>query len=195
MNFDYSKKTDEDLMRLSVGNSSAFAELVYRWQSPLLRYVVRFSGASHECAEDIVQNSFLKIYKNLYGFDYSLKFSSWAYRITHNETLNHLRKEKNLVPLDGKVGDEDSLKLIEILTDETDIEKELSKKEEIKKIQKVLKNLSPDFREILVLKYLEDKSYDEISDILKKPAGTVATLIHRAKEQLKTLAQKNNLTI
>lgn len=185
------KLSDEKLIEASPYDQNAFAEIVNRYEKPLLRYLFRFSNFKKECAEDILQEAFLKMYRNLYSFDPSLKFSSWAYRITHNEAINYLRKRKEAISIDFKP--EEGEALIDVLSSEVDLPKEFSKKETSQKIRSALKNLPPDYQEVLVLKYFEDKSYDEISDILKKPSGTIATLLNRAKEQLKTLIIKNNL--
>ncbi|MBU1935691.1 sigma-70 family RNA polymerase sigma factor, partial [Patescibacteria group bacterium] len=89
--------------------------------------------------------------------------------------------------------DDDVKSLIDILESDVNIVKDIKKKDLQQKVRKVLSMLSPDFREILILRYLDEKDYKEISDILKKPMGTVATLINRAKAQFKQIAEKNNL--
>lgn len=190
---DYTSKTDTQLVKLTLENQEIFLYLMQRYEARLLRYIRRLSGFNQGCAEDILQESFLKIYKNLNDFDQDLQFSTWAYRITHNEAINYLKKISNekIIPLE--TDDQDVVSLINILESDIDIAKDMAKKELQEKVQKIISMLSPQFREILVLKFLEDKSYQEISDILEKPMGTIATLINRAKEQFKKVAEKNNL--
>ena len=190
---DYKTKTDAELVALTLKDQEVFLHLVNRYENRLFRYIRRFTGVSIECAEDILQEVFIKIYRNLNDFDPDLSFSSWVYRITHNEAINHLKKANNQITVPLETDDKDSLDLINILESETNIPKELDKKELQKKVQKVVSMLSPDFRDVLILRYLEEKDYKEISDILKKPMGTVATLINRAKAQFKQIAEKNNL--
>lgn len=190
---DYTSKTDNELVKLTLKNQEIFLHLMQRYEKKLLRYIYRLSGSSQEFAEDILQEIFIKIYKNLNDFDTDLQFSTWAYRITHNETINYLKKVGNEKTIPLETDDQDVINLIDILESDIDIVKDTAKKELQDRVQKVVSMLSPQFREILVLKFLEDKNYQEISDILQKPMGTIATLINRAKEQFKQIALKNNL--
>ena len=135
----------------------------------------------------ILQEVFIKVYLHLNDYDASLPFSSWIYRIAHNETITHFRKEKNR-PLVLDKGDDDEFfgKIVDDL--------ELSRADgqyDVSDIQTVLERLEPRYRDILVLKFFEDKSYEEISDILQMPQGTVATLINRAKKKVKASLEKN----
>ncbi len=86
--------TDEQLVEESLKDKNNFALLVERYERRLLRYIKRLTGYYNHHAEDIVQEVFIKIYKNLNNIDTSLSFSSWAYRIAHNESINHLRSKK-----------------------------------------------------------------------------------------------------
>jgi RNA polymerase sigma-70 factor, ECF subfamily len=185
-------KNDNKLVKAALKNQEAFGELVDRYDAKLARYIRRFTGLSKECTEDILQEVFLKIYKNLNNFDQALKFSSWAYRIAHNEAINHLRKNKTKT-LSLETDEEDAVNLIEVLKSDTDIAKETSKKELQEKVQELLRSLPENYKEILILRFLEDLEYTEISDILKKPIGTIGTLINRAKAQFKQLAIKHQL--
>jgi RNA polymerase sigma-70 factor (ECF subfamily) len=188
----FKSKSDAKLVVLALKKQDAFEELVSRYEKRLFRYIRRFAGLSDQCAEDILQEVFIKIYRNLNNFDPDLKFSSWAYRITHNETINHIRKNKHNHTIALETDDEDAANLIDFLSSEDDIPKEISKKELQKEVREILDRLSPDYKDVLILRFLEDLEYSEISDILKKPMGTVATLINRAKAQFKTLALKNH---
>ena len=190
---DYTSKTDSELVSLTLVDQEVFLYLMERYEESLLRYIRRFSGVSKENAEDILQEVFIKVYRNLNDFDQDLSFSSWIYRIAHNETINQLKKinKEKTIPLE--TDDEGVVSLIDILENDVDIAKEVEKKDLQQKVQKILLMLSPAFREILILKFIEDKSYEEISDILEKPIGTVGTLINRAKIQFKQIAEKNNL--
>lgn len=187
------QKTDSELVLLTLQNEDYFLYLMQRYEGKLMRYIYRITGLSKEDIEDILQEVFLKIYRNLNDFDTDLKFSSWAYRIAHNEALNHSKKHKNKETVSLETDNEDVISLIEVLESDVDIPKELAQKELGEKVRAVLFSLDPKYRDVLVLKFLEYKDYAEISDILKKPMGTIATLINRAKEQFKKLAEKNNL--
>jgi len=88
------KKEDSELVELSLKKQDYFYCLILRYQEKLLRYIRRISASSKEDAEDILQEVFMSVYKNLNDFDNSLKFSSWIYRIAHNKTVSHWRKQK-----------------------------------------------------------------------------------------------------
>ncbi|MCX6793272.1 MAG: RNA polymerase sigma factor [Candidatus Falkowbacteria bacterium] len=177
--------SDEILAKLALKDQAAFAELVNRYQAPLRRYVSRLARLDETDIDDVLQEAFIKLYLNLNDFDPKLKFSSWLYRIVHNETINHFRKRsvKYEVGLDIE-GDE---KWNEFWEDEgiNRIDQTLANE----KIQETLNKLSPNYRDVLILKYLEQKNYDEISDILQKPPGTVASWLNRAKTQFRSLYQ------
>jgi len=179
------KNTDAQWVALSLKNPDAFGPLVDRYEAKLSRYIRRLSGLEKESVQDVLQEVFIKTYTHLNDYNPQLSFSSWIYRITHNETINHLRKNKKqtILPLESE--DEESTKLIEVLRSEVDVEAELERKQLIEKIQQTIGQLPGRYREILVLRYMEDLDYQEISDILKMPMGTVATQINRAKKKFK----------
>lgn len=184
---DVANLTDEELAKLSVADTVYFGELIKRYEKILFRYVVRRSHASKEDVEDIVQNSFIKMYRNLNDFDTTLRFSSWAYRITHNETIDWYRKQKTRPVLVVQKEDED---IFATIASDVDIEGEAIKRDTREQIEKIIKTLDQKYQEIILLKFFEDKSYEEIADILQIPIGTVAIRLSRAKkilhEQLQT---------
>lgn len=186
-------KTDVELVSLTLQSPDNFEVLVERYEKKLLRYVRRFSGLDLESAEDALQEAFIKIYSNLNGYDQNLSFSSWAYRITHNETISYLRKHSKIKTIAIESDSEDEASLIEILKSEEDIEMDYSKKELGEKVRKAINDLPEKYRDVLILKYLQDLDYKDISDILKIPMGTVATLVNRAKKKFKEIAIQNNL--
>lgn len=179
------EQSDEQLVRESLKDKDKFALLVERYEQKLLRYIKRLTGHYNDQAEDILQEVFIKIYRNLNNFDPSLKFSSWAYRIAHNESINHIRKKKETTPIE--TDDTETANLINILESDTNIQEETSQKELATKIRQVIYKLPKKYRDVIILYYLEDKDYQEISDILKKPTGTVGTLLSRAKDKFKQL--------
>lgn len=184
----YSEKTDEELVALTIQNKQRYLYLMQRYEQKLIRYVQRIILCSKEDAEDVVQETFIKTYEHLNDFDTSLKFSSWIYRIAHNEAINALRKISRL-PLTPRTEEEHFF--LESIADSSDLEEEMLKKMESESVRAALSNISEKYREVLILKFLEEKSYEEISDILKKPVGTVGTLINRAKVKLREELQNN----
>ena len=182
------KLTDNELVKRTLSKPDYFGCIVERYEKKLLRYILRLSAISSEDAEDVLQDVFLTVYKNLNDFDGDLKFSSWIYRITHNKVVSLWRKSKNRPAV---FKNEDNLTLFDDIVDKENVLEELMEKDMIREVERVLKKMKREYAEVLVLKFLEDKSYTEISDILKKPMGTVATLINRAKKEFRGIVKED----
>ncbi len=174
---------DEQLVELSLNEDKEFfSELVEKYQVKLTRYIKRISNLSTEEIEDILQNSFIRAYRNLNNFDNKLKFSSWIYRIVHNEVIDTYRKSfskgrDNLIKID-----EGAIRNISDDFDTVSLSEEFFTE---KYIQLALDRIDIKYREVIILRYFEEKNYQEISDILKKPMNTIATLLSRAKKQMR----------
>ena len=179
---------DNQLVVLSINDSQYFYCLMRRYEEKLSNYVRRFTYLTDDDIADIVQESFINAYQHLNDCDCNLKFSSWLYRIVHNQAINFMKNNKQSVKIDIENDDE----FVDWLVADTNIEKETIKLHFNDFIQTVLQKLKPEYKEVLVLKFFEDKEYSEISDILQKPMGTVATLLSRAKIQFKKIYEKEN---
>ncbi len=188
----YSKKSDAELVRLSLKDQDNFLYLINRYEQKLLRYIRRISNTSLEDAEDLLQEVFIKVYLKLNDFDQDLKFSSWIYRITHNQVISNYRKLKAR-PQSILLDAEDDF--IESIVADLDIEREVDLSYLRKNIFKILSKLETKYRDVLVLKFLEEKNYREVSDILKKPIGTVGTLINKGKKKFKQELEQQNLKL
>lgn len=186
------EKTDEELVGLCLTDQFYFTQLIKRYERPLLRYVLRISNLNAEDAEDVLQEVFIKVYQNLNNFDRKLKFSSWVYRITHNEVISNFRKRKIRPQTLSTEFDE---AIINNIATDFDIKNELDNKYLQGNINKVLSRIDYKYSQILILKYLENKSYQEISDILRRPGGTIASLLHRAKKQFARELAKQNIKL
>lgn len=163
-----------------------FACLYDHYEERLLRYILSISNLSQEDAQDILQESFIKAWINLNDFDPELKLSSWLYRIVHNETIS-LSRKKNSYGKNNKVDIEENTLI------NNDFERicDPDEEEEYQITSEILDAMPLKYREVLVLKYLERMSYEEISDVLRIPEGTVATRMNRAKKMFKKMALKN----
>lgn len=179
--------SDIELVSLSLKDKEVFSQIIERYQNKLYRYVRRISSFSDDHISDILQNTFIKAYTNLNSFDTSFQFSSWLYRITHNETISFLRKNKKHI--EATLFPDDSLE--EFISD-VDIEGQHGKIEDSEVLWKAIRSLNQKYQDVIMLKYFEHKSYDEISDIIQKPPGTVATWISRAKKEIQNILKKNN---
>lgn len=188
------KYTDQDIVALvSSWEIDAFYCLVEKYEKKLLNYILRITNISYEDAENLLQDIFLKIYTNINSYNSDYSFSSWIYRIAHNYTIDYYKKNKNKQNVNLNSWDDKDINFLELLESDENIEKNIINKELILKIKKILNSLDIKYREILILKFLEEKNYKEISDILKIPEWTVATLINRWKKQFKQKAEEQNL--
>jgi RNA polymerase sigma-70 factor (ECF subfamily) len=178
---DFEKLTDEQVVEeVRSDDQELYHIIVERYQEKLLRYAVNIVKDDDK-AMDVVQNSFIKAFINLNGFNVKKKFSSWIYRIVHNEAMNTVNKHRRELPITDD---------IDFSSDEN-IENNYESKEIAEKVNKCLKEIPILYSEPLSLFYIDEKSYEEISDILRIPMGTVATRISRAKIIMRKICQKN----
>jgi RNA polymerase sigma-70 factor, ECF subfamily len=172
--------SDEQLVHRALEYPNQFGLLMSRYEPRLMRYIKRITNVSYEEAEDILQEVFLRTYKSLHDFDTTLSFSSWIYRITHNYVRSHFRKARarpQTVVIDTEI--------MENIAGEVDLDLSIDQDMLKQTISRALSKMDKKYKEVLVLKFLEEKSYQEMSDILQKPMGSIATLMNRAKKQLK----------
>lgn len=174
--------TDIELVRLSIEDNQNFSLIIDKYEQKLFRYIMRLGDFHIEEAEDILQEIFIKVYIYLNEFDPSLSFSSWVYRITHNYIIDYFRHKntRSIVSLN----DDEYVYLYETLKSEEDIHFDLKEKDMQITVKNAIRKLPQDVYELIILRYIEDKSYEEISDILRIPIPTVWTLLHRAKKKL-----------
>lgn len=176
---------DEQIAKqVQEGDKEAFGFLVDRYQGKLQRYGTKFLSRKEDI-EDIVQDVFMSAYKNIKSFHTDERFSPWIYRIAHNAFVNGLRKKERspLLTIDF-----DTLVSHAIYEDPAESERE--QKETRDMLDKVLTNINPRYREILVLHYFEEMPYRDIAEVLQIPIGTVGVRIRRAKEALKRILTK-----
>lgn len=178
---EYENKSDEEIVgHVQSKDQELYFVIVERYQAKLMRYVKSILKNEVK-AQDVVQETFIKAFINLRSFNVKKNFSSWIYRIAHNEALNVIKKNSKETPLLEDFDIESG----ENLTDN------FEKREVVLQVGKCLNQMPILYSEPLVLYFIEDKSYEEISDILRIPMGTVATRINRAKVLMKNLCQKN----
>lgn len=189
MDIAYESLSDIDLVAVVLSDKNAFSAIIFRYEAPLRRYIRRLGVRDSQDIEDLLQNIFIKVYRYLKSFDKSFSFSSWIYRIAHNETYDFFRAKKRRpeAPLD-----EDSEHFFTSLQSESlSQEDKFDISLDVSKLNKALETLDRKYRDVLLLRYTEDKDYRQISDILQIPEGSVATLIHRGKKELKKVFTKS----
>ena len=172
--------TDEQAALLvQKGDKEKFGLLMDRYKARLFRYGRKFL-ANEDNIDDVVQDVFIKAYQNIRSFDVSQKFSPWIYRIAHTTYINAI---KNISRVPIYTFDFDTIVSHPVYEDP--LIKETEEVEMKKMVERGLEKVSPNYREIVILYYIEELSYKEIADILRIPIGTVGIRLKRAKEALK----------
>jgi RNA polymerase sigma-70 factor (ECF subfamily) len=174
--------SDEELVQKTLKDKQSFRLLIERYEAKLTRYIMRLGVKNPDDQLDVMQEVFLKIYKNLHDFDTALSFSSWAYRIAHNEAISWFRK-RSVRPEGHLVADSDEIVSLQS-TLLPDAEELVDRSFNARELTSALKRLDAKYRQVLILRFFEHKEYEEISDILKIPVGSVGTLLHRGKKRL-----------
>ena len=179
------KKTDEEIaVQVQDGGVHLFEELIHRYEDKMMRYANRFLS-QYEDRQDAVQDVFIRAYENIQSFDSNRKLSPWLYRVAHNTFINFIKKHgKERVAF----FDTDSI-FAHKLSDES-IAENKDRKEIKEVLDQALGKIDLKYRESLVLYYYEDKSYQEISEILRIPQSTVGVRLSRGREKLKKVYNK-----
>lgn len=185
-----SSLSDEELIeRFQKGDIRAFEQIVQRYKDQLLNFVFRFLG-NQEQAEDILQETFLRVYRNRHAYRRVAKFSTWIYTIAGNLARTELRKRKRrrfFSISDMGVEDKDFEVSDEVFNPETYVDTVLH--DDV--IQQEINKLSPKFREVIILRDIQELSYEEISKILRIPIGTVKSRVNRARLRLQAQLKKH----
>lgn len=166
------------------GRREAFAEIVGRYQHRLYNAAMRLVHNAEDAA-DVVQETFLNAYQSLDSFKGDSELFTWLYRIAFNAAISLKRKQKNVASLSfsPREGANDVDDPSEFIRPGQAVEKS----EEQQRLRKALFQLSPDFRDILIMKDLEGLKYEVIADLLRIPIGTVRSRLHRARIELRHL--------
>ncbi|MGD9898408.1 MAG: RNA polymerase sigma factor [Calditrichaceae bacterium] len=190
------KMSDTHLVQASLKDKDYFYHLMNRYEARLLIYINRITNVNKDEAADLLQEIFIKVYRNLNSFSQKLSFSSWIYRIARNEIINHYHKNNSRASITESFSTNEDVKVLnEIISPSPDSHSKYIEQECTRKINNALYKLPEKYREVLVLHYLENLSYDEISDILQKPAGTIASLINRGKSKFRKIAERQNINL
>lgn len=182
--------SDKELVVLSLEDREHFGQLVERYEAKLERYINRLGVRDPEDRADVLQEIFIKVYRNLNSFDQSLSFSAWIYRIAHNEAISWYRRQKAR-PEGYLVAEGDEI--VKLVADSgTDPEEKFDESINKETLLRAMEKLDDRYRDVLILRYFEHLEYEDISDVLKVPTGTVGTLVHRGKKQLKGILESSD---
>lgn len=180
-------RADYALVRSAVedGDQNAFAELLQQYREPLIQLLQKMTG-NRDDAEDLMMESFARAFKNLKNYQPHYAFSTWLFRIATNAGIDHLRKKRlRTTSLDktstSAEGEEFSH---DISSGQPDPEEHLISDQKREMLRKVVEQLKPRYRELILMRYYQEMSYEEIADKLNVPLGTVKAQLYRAKELL-----------
>ena len=184
--------SDEQLMLLfQGGDENAFIELVNRYKDKLINFIFNYLG-DLELSEDVVQETMIKLYQKKHYYKEIAKFSTWLYTIAKNLANTELRKRKqrNITLLSQLSKDG---KNFDISTNENNVGDDIHTSIATRLIQKAINELQDKFREVIILRDIQELSYDDISLIVNVPIGTVKSRINRARIQLQLELKHLNL--
>jgi RNA polymerase sigma-70 factor (ECF subfamily) len=187
---DLSNLPDADVVALAQrGREDAFRELVRRYERPVFSLIFRMVRDT-ATAEDLAQDSFIKVLNNIDKYRPEFKLSSWLFKIANNVTIDHLRRRQlNTISMDGSphastAADVESTRFDIASGDENALD-EMESKELGSAIERAIASLRPEYRSCILLRHVEGRSYEEIAATLDLPLGTVKTYIHRARHELR----------
>ena len=165
------------ILRCQIGDKDALAGLIERYQAPLRYFISRLS-ANPETAEDIFQDTWLTVIRRIHTLKKIDAFSTWLYRIARNKVYQQFRRKRKLSELN------------ENITVPNNTENDVFSTEDAAKVHRCLKGLLPEYREVLMLRFLEQMSYEQISQVINCRLGTIKSRIHYAKLALKKELEK-----
>lgn len=177
---------ESQLVKLALkGDEAAFAELVELYQEKLYHMAYRMLSSKQE-AEDVVQDTFLRVYNNLERYDENQKFSTWIYRIATNLCIDRLRKRKPIYSLDAESSEYEGLDGYSMIpSDNRTPESELLISETQQIIHQAIDTLPPKYKSVMLLRYIHELSLQEVGDVLDMPVTTIKTRVHRGREFLR----------
>lgn len=191
---DLTNLPDAEIVALArQGRDRAFRELVRRYERPVFSLIYRMVR-DREAAEDLAQDSFVKVLNHLDRYRPEFKFSSWIFKIANNVAIDHLRRRQlDTVSIDGSPhaasAAEAASSAFEIAAQQESALEEMEAREIGSAIERAIARLRPEYRSCIMLRHVEGRSYEEIAATLDLPLGTVKTYIHRARNELRAALQ------
>jgi RNA polymerase sigma-70 factor (ECF subfamily) len=181
---DFKIEDDERLIaKAQEGDLHSFDLLVKKYQKKIYFLAYRMVK-NHDAADDIAQESFINAYSSIKSFKLGHSFYTWLYRICMNLSINHLKRQKFVIPESQFEEESSPLEKEPITEDPLSL---LVHKEQKRKIEQSIDSLSPKYKAVFILKVYEDLSYEEIAQTLKISLGTVMSRLFRARERLQKL--------
>lgn len=176
---------DDVLVKKAIGgNENAYAKLVDKYERALYFHILKMIK-NREQVEDLVQETFVKAFDNLNTYSTNYAFSTWLYRIATNHTIDYLRKKKlKTLSIDDPVKTKDGEMEMQLPDESASTDRNIIRKQRQKIVRNAISDLPEKYRKVIELRHMEEKSYQEIADVLDLPLGTVKAHIFRARELL-----------
>ena len=181
---------DADVVALAQqGRDSAFRELIRRYERPVFSLIYRMVR-DRELAEDLAQDTFIKVLNHIDRYRPEFKLSSWLFKIANNVAIDHLRRRQlDTVSIDGsphaQTADAVEATRFDVVDQQESALDEMEARELGASIERAIAGLRPEYRSCIMLRHVEGRSYEEIATTLDLPLGTVKTYIHRARHELR----------
>ncbi len=188
-----SREDDVLVKRAMGGDEQAYSELVDKYQRALYFHILKMIK-DKEQVNDLVQEAFVKAFDNLNTYSTNYAFSTWLYRIATNHTIDYLRKKKlKTLSIDEPVKTRDGEMRMQLEDETAGTDRNIIRKQRQNIVQNAIDELPSKYRKVIEMRHMEEKSYQEIADVLDLPLGTVKAHIFRARELLyKSLKDKRD---
>jgi len=181
---------DADVVALAQqGRDSAFRELIRRYERPVFSLIFRMVR-DRELAEDLAQDTFIKVLNHIDRYRPEFKLSSWLFKIANNVAIDHLRRRQlDTISIDGsphaQTAEAIEATSFDVVGQQESALEEMEARELGTAIERAITSLRPEYRSCIMLRHVEGRSYEEIAATLDLPLGTVKTYIHRARHELR----------
>ena len=177
------KDQENIIARARRGDADAFEQLVIAYRDQVFRLALRMCGNEAD-ADEVAQEAFLSAWKALPNFRGDSRFSTWLYQLTSHAAIDLLRREKRQIAAED-------ITEVSVSDPAPSPQQQAERSETRQAVRDAMGQLSPEYRQIVVLRFLQELSYEEIGAVLKLPPGTVKSRLNRAKAQLKDILSKN----
>lgn len=177
------KDQEKIIARARRGDADAFEQLVVSYRDQVFRLALRMCGSEAD-ADEVAQEAFLSAWKALPNFRGESQFSTWLYQLTTHAAIDLMRREKRQIAADD-------ITEVSAADPAPSPQQQAEQSEQREIVRDAILQLAPEQREVVVLRFMEELSYEEIGAVLKLPSGTVKSRLNRAKAQLKEILSKS----
>ena len=177
------KDQENIIARARRGDADAFEQLVAAYRDQVFRLALRMCGSEAD-ADEVAQEAFLSAWKGLPNFRGDSQFSTWLYQLTSHAAIDLMRREKRQIAAEDITG-------VSAPDPAPGPQQQAERSEQRQAVRDAIMQLTPEYRQIVVLRFLQELSYEEIGAVLKLPSGTVKSRLNRAKAQLKEILSKS----